>query len=253
MRIIPAALAMSALTLFACGKEDQPAGQSSAPAETTPVGGPAGAAAVAAGRDAVHQAAGAAAEATEQAAGAAEQAAGAAEQAAGAAEQAAGAAAVATVQAAGAAEQAAGAAAEQAAGAAAEATEQAAGAAEQAAAAAALASGAAANVAASAVPPADFPIPLPSGVKGSFTDRVGAGRRARTAVFTYSGSGEELAAQAEASMKQKGLEPQVKKSALGQAQIISIRGRKGDLEAKVLITGRPGQSQVTVLWREPAP
>jgi len=175
----------------------------------------AGAHAVAAGREALDRAAGLTASAAEKVAGVAEQAASAAKHAAGAAEQAAGAAA------------------------------QAAGAASRAADAA----GASATTA-----PADFPLALPSGIEGRFNDRTSRGRRTRSAVFSYTGDADQLAARFEADMKAEGLAPEVKKAALDQNRIISVKAAKGELEGKALITvAASGTSQVTIIWRESAP
>jgi hypothetical protein len=102
-------------------------------------------------------------------------------------------------------------------------------------------------------PPADFPIPLPSDVTGTFTDREARGSRTRRAVFTYTGSPEELAQQYEKAMKAKGLDPEVDETTLGQSKIIAVRAKKGGLEAKAYIsTAKTGTTQVAITWREPS-
>jgi len=124
-------------------------------------------------------------------------------------------------------------------------------------AAAGAAAGAATTLSASAgvahTAPADFPLPVPSGVTGSFTDRTSGGQRRRSAFFAYTGSADDLAAQFEKGMKDRGLEPQVKKVTLGTSQIVTVKASKGDIEAKAVINGaKGGTNSVTLIWREPA-
>lgn len=246
--------------LVACKKEaeDRPASPAS-PTETVPVTAEAtGSAALAAGAEAADKAAALAARAGERAAVAGEAAAARVAEAGAAVSQAGAAALAAGEQAVAAGEQALDKAAGVAADRAASAAEAAAGAAERAAGAAEQAAAAAARMSVAAgtgtEPPADFPLPIPSGVRGRFSERVSDGQRTRTAVFAYPGSADELAAQYEEAMKKSGFEPEVKKTPLGEARIVSVKARKGAAEAKAVITtAKSGTSQVTIVWREASP
>ncbi|HWM87925.1 MAG TPA: hypothetical protein VNO33_18855 [Kofleriaceae bacterium] len=250
MRTVLVALAM--LSFLACEEQAQQPSPGPGPAQPSP--GPAQTAAQEAGTDVSK----AGAAAGETAAAALERGGQAVDRAAGVAAGAAakvdevGAAAAQQANAAGAAAMEAGAAALEAGARAASAAAGAAtGAADQASAAAARLSG---GVAASNTAPADFPLSVPSGAQGTFTERTTDGRRTRSAIFRYSGPSEELAARYEKAMADKGLSPEVKKSRLGKNQITTVKAEQGDTEAKAIIsTSADGQSQVTILWRDPAP
>lgn len=102
-------------------------------------------------------------------------------------------------------------------------------------------------------PPADFPIPIPAGVKGTFVDDTSEGQRMRMANFKYSGSSDELATQCEKAIRDKGLTPQVQKLDLGQGKIVKIEAVKGGIEVKAaILTDEAGASLVNIAWTEPA-
>jgi hypothetical protein len=253
MRIIVSALAIA--LLCACGDSKPSAGTQSAAAEgasgpSTPPGvsGAAaehGAAAAAAGARAADEAGAAAASAAE-AAGHATRAAADRMRAAGARASEAGAAAVEVGQE---AADSAHAAADRAAEAGSRAVERAQAAAQ---AARAAASGSAAAV--DGEPPADFPVPIPAGVKGTFVDRTADGTRERAGTFRYTGSIDEFAATCEKAVRARGLEPLVQKQEVSGSQVVEITATKGDTEIAIAIMGKKGgASMVSIAWTEPAP
>jgi hypothetical protein len=244
MRIFVSALAIA--TLWACG-DSKPSGETqSAAAEgaapSTPPGTPGasaehGAAAAAAGARAADQA-GAAASSAVEAAGHATRAAADRMRAAGDRAREAGQEAADTAHE----------AADRAREAGAQAVDRAAAAAQAAGAAAA---GAQTGVQGTA--PADFPVPIPAGVKGTFVDSTENGERNRAATFRYTGSIDEFAAAAEKAVRARGLEPVVQKQEASGAKIIEIAADKGGVKAAINIVGKPGgDSLISISWTEPA-
>jgi len=272
MRTFLVALAITAITaLAACDKkgsaEQKPDGTATGGSSATPAGGaspagvattPAGAAVARAGAAAVAAGVTAADRASVAASGAAD----AARRAGSAAADRANAAGAAALEAGTAALEAGDRAIDRAAAGAAAAADRAADvsavAADRARAAAAAAAGAGTSgsraVATSTTPPADFPVKLPAGARGTFTDGSAQGWRTRSAVFGYQGAGTELAAACEKVMADRGLHADTKKLSLRDSDLITIKAEQSDLEVRALITtARSGATQATLVWRERAP
>lgn len=115
--------------------------------------------------------------------------------------------------------------------------------------AAAGATGAAAGATGSA--PADFPLVLPDGTTGAFTDSQSGGTRVQSATFTWKGTPEQASAYFERVLRDKGLEPTVKKMTAGTMGTVLLRAKNTlGVTAKVLISSRPGTVSVSILWRD---
>ena len=100
-------------------------------------------------------------------------------------------------------------------------------------------------------PPADFPVPLPHGVTGGFTSRVlGSGARAMSGTVAWKGTIDEATAYFERVLRDRGLEPIVKKVASRRGETVSLKARAQDgAEARVLIMASGGEVAVTISWR----
>ena len=108
------------------------------------------------------------------------------------------------------------------------------------------------RVIASVQVPADFPIQPPAGSAGiTYGDLTEDGKRTRVVQFGHSGSPDELAAQFEKIVRDKGLQPKISKVDMGGVRMTSLEATKDGLSAGILITEKaPGSNIVLITWGE---